>query len=300
MLSAVIADVHKLPPEVAEDLGGKGYAIGRVLNREIAIILPTSSVKRFGFHHYNFLFARLSEDGSKLITFTPNSHANGLPPDRIALIGSDGAVVKQLRIGLADVRAASLSPNGDFVAFVGTDRQTHSTGVQYAQFSDPKSFLIERIERDALWNPGTLGWSPDSRRIVYSAARNIKIFDTDSRHSVVIAAGLDPGWSPDGKQISFRSLAGDGMLSNPDGTGLRAIERKHKVLGALRWSPDGNYLFGIVNWDKVDTSLTCFGNTRLVIYRTADGASFPFYNPCGMKEEFFGWVRDPMDWGAQR
>jgi WD40 repeat protein len=294
VVGAVVADVYMLPRKVAEDLETKRYAIACILDRELRIITPKSYVHTRSFS--DFYLSRLSDDGTQLIAYSA-MFDHDLPSTRIRIIGNDGRMSRELPVDLTTVRSASLSPNGDFIAFIGACKQNHARGIQYARFSTDDPTMIEALTtRDVQLNSETLAWSDDSRRIVYGSGQRVKIFDIGTGKSTVFVDGTNPGWSPDGKWISFRTPGGFGAIISRDGQRRRIIESKHKVIGALRWSPDSRYLFGIVEWDKVDSSLTCYGNTRLIIYRLSDGASFPFYNPCGLKSEFFSWISDFPSW----
>jgi WD40-like Beta Propeller Repeat len=92
-------------------------------------------------------------------------------------------------------------------------------------------------------------WSLDGLRIAFHRKASdahpsgeIVVINADGTGETVIAAGLDPAWSPTGQRIAFRSSEGIALM-NADGTGVRTLVTRASttgnVVGAPYWSPDG-------------------------------------------------------------
>ena len=141
-------------------------------------------------------------------------------------------------------------------------------------------------------------WSPDSRQIVYAVrgASNDGIFvarvdgKTPPKRIASGNALFSLAWSPTGQSIAFITYPpnqpvsddGDLMLVNPDGTGLRRIQRN---VGSFDWSPDGQRIaFSSMRGDSDDVYVMRADGSnlrRLTTMTTAEWA--PLWSPDGRR-----------------
>jgi Tol biopolymer transport system component len=117
----------------------------------------------------------------------------------------------------------------------------------------------ESYHFDGLVVIGSVSWSPDGRRLVFSAvdragSSDLYVWDAGSRRLERLTNDVyddrDPAWSPDGKTIAFssdRTTAGKGgsynlFLLDVPGGDIRYLTRGAESYAAPAWSPDGNAL----------------------------------------------------------
>ncbi len=94
-------------------------------------------------------------------------------------------------------------------------------------------------------------WSPDGRFIAFSSDRggkfDIWVQQVDGGEAVQVTKGpsnnWQPDWSPDRKNIVYRSELGDGGLYVVPALGGTGLERRIASFGYYpRWSPDGTQI----------------------------------------------------------
>lgn len=219
----------------------------------------------------------------------------------LSLEAVSGAKIARLDGDFSNVWSLALAPDGDQVVFETTNRNAHppNSGIQYGRFS---SQLIELIVPNTAWSQrheysGGLGWSPDSRHIVYEREGTISKMEVKTKLSVSLAKGIRPAWSPDGQWIAFVGADGSPRMIKPDGTSDHVIRGNMNVVWALHWSPDSQYLMigeyykpsWLESWKRpVGSSI------RLTIFRFRDGASLPvfWFGIKGGSDQYFFWIYD--------
>lgn len=91
--------------------------------------------------------------------------------------------------------------------------------------------------------PPDAAWAPDGR-IAYSDESGIVVASPTGEAPRTIAAGSQPSWSPDGKQIVFVASRRRGgpvlAVVSGDGSGLRLLPSAARGVTAPAWSPDGD------------------------------------------------------------
>jgi Tol biopolymer transport system component len=108
-----------------------------------------------------------------------------------------------------------------------------------------------------------LSLSPDQKSFAYGLSRNYNSDTEAPEYSIIVQSmsgadpteigpGINPSWSPDGKQIAFIQLNGIYVM-NSDGSNSRLVNNMDSYLGEMdgkfrdeapypRWSPDGKWL----------------------------------------------------------
>ena len=239
----------------------------------------------------------VNADGTDLTRLTDTPGAEGEPvwsPDgqRIAFLYGDIYVMNADgtdRTQITDISAGkeniAWSPDGQRILFrVVFSRTSNARGwVIYVVNADGTG--ITQLTTTYTQGPPELrsqiGWSPDSRRIVFSSEGNIYSVRADEGRRpprLLLANGVQPAWSPDGQSIAFvSSISGNREIyvMNADGSGEARLTYNSSHDEEPVWSPDGQriafrsfrddvYAIYVMNVDGTDqTRLTNRGGSWL-------------------------------------
>ena len=133
-----------------------------------------------------------------------------------------------------------------FAACGGEHRSSVSGRIAFDNFDDVWTIDADGTHLTRLTHrPGPdfdPSWSPDGKQIAYRSERRgepkIWIMNADGTGQRRLTEGLSPAWSPDGSLIAFSGRAGLSVI-RPDGTDFRVLP--HTEGGEYpSWSPDGS------------------------------------------------------------
>src|SRR5579864_6178182 len=151
---------------------------------------------------------------------------------------------RQSRCGLASSThryALALSPDASRVALEAINHYpgAPATGLQYIVLGTPNRVILEpQPPENEMDGSGSVGWSPDSRRVVFSRHGKIIIVSIATGERNVLTSGTTPAWSPDGRWISYTSPDKHPMLLDPSSRKEVVLFGGRKITGPIAWSPD--------------------------------------------------------------
>jgi dipeptidyl aminopeptidase/acylaminoacyl peptidase len=254
-----------------------------------------------------------SPDG-KWIAFTSSRAGD---KNQIFLISPTGGEAVQLTNAETGVSGFQWSADGKSIAFAATDAVSKASKDRKELLGDYEVVRKEYTHThlwtfdvaEALKTPqpgrqrtkgkdytiGSFSWSPDGRKIAFSATLNpdliqggtadICVLDLadDAVKKIVAQPGPDsaPQWSPDGKQILFSSFMGQPKyfadnsrlaLVSADGGPIRSLtDAFDENAGFVAWTADGIYFSGM---QKTAAHLFRLDPASLKITRLTDPDSF--------------------------
>ena len=180
---------------------------------------------------------RWSSDHSKIVVI-----GNGY---NLYTLNADGSNLQQLLSQIGN--SVSWSPDGEQLV---ADRNGNLLFIT----TDPGNVellpLLAKEDIEEVLPSGDLSylsdvsWSPDGSLIVFNASSQICVVRPDGNGLTVLAEGLFPTWSPDGKQIAYTSMeTGNIMIMNADGSNVTPLTASVEGFRSYpSWSPDGDYI----------------------------------------------------------
>src|ERR1700739_276418 len=155
------------------------------------------------------------------------------------------------------VGSTAFAADGNRVAFFATNAVSGPNCVASSELNTSRLLTLNLQTGSITAVPGSerlmenaaIGWSPDGKYLVAQAGfwgskEQIVIIELATGSRRVLAAGVDPSWSPSGEWIAYLTHQRDKcVLTHPDGTGTHvvAFSRRGFNQGAV-WSSDSERL----------------------------------------------------------
>ena len=216
------------------------------------------------------------------------------------VMNADGSGRRQLTSGPNSDFRPTWSPDGTLIAYK-SESNGRSDALMVVSADGKRQVTI--ADRLAPSDPGQISWAPDSRRLAFSATpaaagiplsdSHIYVAEADRPGITQIGAGFDPAWSPDGKQIAFRSLNPVDALWLMDADGSHR-HRLTKTPGSgyafwnPQWSPDGTRLLYLAGDDGAHDvwTINADATDERNISKSPEDEGWPSWSPDGAKIAF--------------
>jgi len=302
--------------EMARKSSQSGLAIGDI-GGSVMRILPLEGGYQWDLTHRNYLDKNLgpcgvcpgwfSQDG-RLIVWEVWPYSILKPEEPSILVQTIAGQTIATWVGLINSTSAlALSPDKSRVALEVFNHETSMpvTGLQYVVLGTSKRVFLEPQppEKEPLGSR-SIGWSPDSRRIVYSRHSRVLTVDIETAKREEIAEGNNPAWSPDGRWISYATLDKRPMLMDPSTGRVIKLWAGRQITGPIAWAPDSCCISFSSDandikdaWDRV-----VYPGGNLIVYRISDGSWFKlsgFFASGPQTSAGFGWFYGYKDFLAR-
>jgi dipeptidyl aminopeptidase/acylaminoacyl peptidase len=233
---------------------------------------------------------------SRWLSFISSRHEKR---GQIFAIRPDGGEAVRLSDAATDVKDHAWSPDGHTIAFTVADEDADgkARAKEYGDFQVVRreyrfvhlwTLSVDgaldsatagaakgtRVTAGRTWSVESFDWSPDSRRLAFSASKTPDLVDRGSEDIYVIGVNADggadgvasslvtlpgpdssPRWSPDGQSIAFTTSMGDrlffhanrkiAIVSAAGGTPRSLTDAFDENASPVAWKKDGLYFSGL-------------------------------------------------------
>lgn len=188
--------------------------------------------------------------GGNLVAWNTPAEPVLKPCDGVTTIETmTGKLVRQIPGQLLYVRTMAISPDGLRVAFDGSYIPSVTTGSSGSRengtgmhYLDVETGRLSSVPIESTHAEDEMSWSPSGEAFTYANGNRIYILDVSTGAPKLIGHGQNPTWSPDGQWITFRSMDDWAMAVNPVTLESKKLLPDNKILGAVHWSPDSQYV----------------------------------------------------------
>ncbi len=191
-----------------------------------------------------------SPDGTQLVFSSYPITGSGL---QLFTMNVDGSSRRQLTNETGDHVSPSWSPDGTTIIYDGDHNSNSGYRQIWAINADGTNARILGGSNGNKYADAIPVFSPDGTQIVFQSSRagKFSIYVMNSNGSnvkaVYPAESFSGGWSPDGKQITFRVADGTAWISDVDGSNPRPYFKDARNAFDLHFSPDGNSILYITS-----------------------------------------------------
>ena len=209
------------------------------------------------------------------------SRPDFLDPSVFTIDSVDGRRIARVRPRVAQFAPAALNATHSRIAFWTGAEGRPTTQLNWATFDFSGGGAVDQTD-------GTCSWSPDGRTLAYEKNGQVYTFDVSSRSSKRLLLGHDPSWTPRGRLIAYRDPNGRASLATDTGSALDWPLSTHKVIGSIRWSPDGRYVSLLEALPHPSPTGAAY---HLLVARITDGA-FVSVKELGIRTDSFYWITE--------
>lgn len=181
--------------------------------------------------------------------------------EHIVAIPLDGAPVRTLFRSERRQSFPCFAPGSNQLLFVADERGAPEIWMTGPAGDEPRPVVTQKdLPAGRQWLFEAPEFSPDARRIAYSAGGAVWVSPVAGGPAVRIAAGSGPTWSADGEWLAFAenqpTESGLVKVRVTDPGDAQVVYRTRTPFKAPRWSPDGKWItteltggFGVVSPD---------------------------------------------------
>ncbi len=177
--------------------------------RSLSLSNPLFKTRKLNDHSY---LMGVSSLGDRLLMNVHSNRTSNQPEmaDEVDITGLDGTILTRIEPSIRGMLSfcAELSPDGQAIAFGGHFARLNARGVYGLHLLTISGEIRTLVATTEAQTPLAIGWSPNSRTIVYELSDQVLMYHLESNTSTVLTEGSKPTWSPNGSWIGYRTPSG--------------------------------------------------------------------------------------------